>query len=291
VRRDRLPAIAGLAKKFALRSPGAYLAGHWQGDIFRSLCWTVDDDDENHHIGGAKATQAVSGSPGSCYYAPSWSWASTETKKSVSEDLWNAWRGGSRSSRLEAMELAHWMERYCPSFVSAAVTPLHGDPYMSVDGSSYIEIDGFCRDVFVVLGGLHNDPDATVTSLEEVCFDDPSINSSVAWFYTRRPPSRWSEPKLVTICQVWKEVRGERLVHALILHEDRSGEYRRMGICKLGGYNLGRYRPGGHQNQPANFPVVYFWHPDRISSSRYRQLVHGRDWELRRWEKRRLKIF
>ncbi|KAK4109673.1 HET-domain-containing protein, partial [Canariomyces notabilis] len=69
---DRMPAIAGLAKKFSHPNAGAYLAGHWENDLFRSLCWTSTTRGRRGRSGGeSKTPQAVMK-----YRGPSWSWVS-----------------------------------------------------------------------------------------------------------------------------------------------------------------------------------------------------------------------
>lgn len=68
-RKDRLPGLSGLARRFYQCQQDDYLAGIWRRGLLRSLCWeTVYRDHEKYR----------SGSQG--YVAPSWSWASVNTK-------------------------------------------------------------------------------------------------------------------------------------------------------------------------------------------------------------------
>ena len=73
--RDRLPALAGIAKHIANITQSRYLAGIWETDIARGLLWRTDyapgepDDLENISDVGTRADP---------YRAPTWSWASVE---------------------------------------------------------------------------------------------------------------------------------------------------------------------------------------------------------------------
>lgn len=72
---DKLPAISGLAARFAISIPSegaqsvpsdSYLAGLWKGDLLRGLCWKID---YHYSLGGVSSS----------YRAPSWSWASVNS--------------------------------------------------------------------------------------------------------------------------------------------------------------------------------------------------------------------
>jgi len=63
--RDKLPALSGLAKHFARRTTSVYLAGIWQDDPPRGLCWRVKNGEvDNLLTQGRRCT---------LYRAPSWS--------------------------------------------------------------------------------------------------------------------------------------------------------------------------------------------------------------------------
>ncbi|KAH7148175.1 hypothetical protein EDB81DRAFT_758627 [Dactylonectria macrodidyma] len=79
---DKLPAMAGLAARFALNGTSnedrsvpdnSYLAGLWTEDLLRGLCWNVD---RHYPLGGAP----------SAYTAPSWSWASVKSAIDYASD-------------------------------------------------------------------------------------------------------------------------------------------------------------------------------------------------------------
>ena len=63
---DMLPALSGIATRFASILQDTYCAGLWRNDLQRSLVWSADSFD-------LKARPSK-------YRAPSWSWASVDTK-------------------------------------------------------------------------------------------------------------------------------------------------------------------------------------------------------------------
>lgn len=78
---DRLPALAGLAKKIQDATGDVYLAGLWKKFIIEDLCWRTTPFDESRSPGPGgfryrygprrhRVTKATA------YRAPSWSWAS-----------------------------------------------------------------------------------------------------------------------------------------------------------------------------------------------------------------------
>jgi Heterokaryon incompatibility protein (HET) len=66
VHTDKIPAIAGLAKRFQRLGMGSYHAGIFQVDLFRSLLWTSSSPEKDRRP--------------NTYIAPSWSWASVKGK-------------------------------------------------------------------------------------------------------------------------------------------------------------------------------------------------------------------
>ncbi|KAI7924621.1 hypothetical protein M0657_004485 [Pyricularia oryzae] len=76
---DKLPAFAGLAKKFHPLFGGAYLAGVWSHDIHRGITWYHSDGPWPH-------------TPARPYRAPSWSWACADTVISFMFEVSNAGR-------------------------------------------------------------------------------------------------------------------------------------------------------------------------------------------------------
>ncbi|PVH79662.1 HET-domain-containing protein [Cadophora sp. DSE1049] len=72
---DRLPALAGLATRFSGRIHSQYLAGHWESDLPRSLCWKVVGEQRE---GPETSTCMTFGKRCVPYCVPSWSWASVD---------------------------------------------------------------------------------------------------------------------------------------------------------------------------------------------------------------------
>lgn len=70
VERDKLPAISGLAKKFAESAKDFYVAGLWMNDICISLLWIANYD---FPFKSSQPATRVSE-----YRAPTWSWASID---------------------------------------------------------------------------------------------------------------------------------------------------------------------------------------------------------------------
>jgi hypothetical protein len=69
---DRLPALSGIAKRFQSVRDSRYLAGLWEDNLIKDLCWTV-----RVHAGGRRPRK---------YLAPSWSWCSVIGSATCSYD-------------------------------------------------------------------------------------------------------------------------------------------------------------------------------------------------------------
>jgi hypothetical protein len=72
---DKLPALAGLASRVALKTQSRYLAGLWECDLPRSLCWKVIGEEKD---GPDTNTKMAYGKRCTPYCAPTWSWASID---------------------------------------------------------------------------------------------------------------------------------------------------------------------------------------------------------------------
>ena len=70
---DKLPALAGIAKHFAMRTGDTYLAGLWKSKLLYHLLWARDS-----HFGSWVYTAADVARPRDPIRAPSWSWASVD---------------------------------------------------------------------------------------------------------------------------------------------------------------------------------------------------------------------
>jgi hypothetical protein len=72
---DKLSGLAGLASEVALKFPSQYLAGFWECDLPRSLCWKVVGEEKDGPETNTKMTYGKRCTP---YCAPTWSWASID---------------------------------------------------------------------------------------------------------------------------------------------------------------------------------------------------------------------
>jgi hypothetical protein len=70
--KDRLPAIAGIAKAFGRLTDYSYKAGLWDEDLIRGLAWFIEP-----------VTNGYRRARCSDYVAPSWSWASLPSRVSL----------------------------------------------------------------------------------------------------------------------------------------------------------------------------------------------------------------
>ena len=79
---DKLPALAGIASRFADQIQSDYLAGIWQADVGRGLLWRVDfepSEDLDTRFTSARANP---------YRAPTWSWASIDLVNNRTCSVW-----------------------------------------------------------------------------------------------------------------------------------------------------------------------------------------------------------
>jgi len=79
--KDKLPALAGIASRFANRLQSEYLVGIWWTDVGRGLLWRVDfepreDMDARHSVRA------------NSYRAPTWSWASIDLVENRPCSVW-----------------------------------------------------------------------------------------------------------------------------------------------------------------------------------------------------------
>jgi hypothetical protein len=79
---DKLPALAGLARKLSAHSGETYLAGLWRGSVLDTLNWRVVVQEPDHmcddpeHDAQLPPPRKADVKSLTCYGAPSWSWAS-----------------------------------------------------------------------------------------------------------------------------------------------------------------------------------------------------------------------
>jgi hypothetical protein len=120
-KKDRFPAIAGLAREFAHRTGYHYMAGIWAEDFQRGLLWKGAVPESNHGFG------------------PSWSWVGVE---------FNSWAGpvydGSRFMRHGnnfAAELIGFSE------------PTAADMFLGGGAATILTLRGWCKGIEEFIGG------------------------------------------------------------------------------------------------------------------------------------------
>lgn len=263
---DRMPALAGLAREFAHPALGNYLAGIWSEDVSQGLCWQVDSPEATTALAVAE------------YLAPSWSWLSVNTACSWNQRLWAFAK--KPSSRAQLAEYDHWAQTYKPILVSANIESEFGDVYTSTRMGSYIEIEGYCRPVFVshaVVTGQADGPNGVV--LKQMNFDKP-VAQGLTFYFSGAPEG--SEELL--LLQASKSRGHDLFVQALILQCDEHGHYRRVGTARLENYNLAGIMP-----VRKGVMAVAYLHP-RQTDGRM-QDMENIEWQPAKWQKRTIKLF
>ncbi|GAB1315599.1 hypothetical protein MFIFM68171_05809 [Madurella fahalii] len=132
---DCLPALAGLAAKFShiLGVPESeYVAGLWQQDLFRSLIWTVEQENQTEPPSFSHLLKQLTHKPS---IAPSWSWASwamAHSRLSLS-DYW--------PGKVEV--LGYTLQRlvsFRPECKIAASTAPHGDSHFGEISGGFLRV-------------------------------------------------------------------------------------------------------------------------------------------------------
>jgi hypothetical protein len=120
--KDRLPAIAGIAKVFGRLTGYSYKAGLWDEDLIRGLAWFIRPGSNTYRRARC-----------SDYVAPSWTWASIPSRVSLN-------RGDSVEvpEKFEAAEDTTVLE--------TRLEYLSDDPYLGVS-AGLLKIRGRCRSV------------------------------------------------------------------------------------------------------------------------------------------------
>jgi hypothetical protein len=82
IKSDKLPAIAGIAQLMQRHFACEYGAGLWKEDLSRGLCWYLVVSDANHSK-PINELDETSDQPNQEYIAPSWSWASVTSGRTM----------------------------------------------------------------------------------------------------------------------------------------------------------------------------------------------------------------
>jgi hypothetical protein len=116
--KDRLPAIAGIAKVFGRLTDYSYKAGLWDEDLIRGLAWFIEPVTNRR----ARCSD---------YVAPSWTWASIPSRVSLNSRDYIGW-----PENFEAAEDTKVLE--------TRLEYLSDDPYLGVS-AGLLKIRGRCR--------------------------------------------------------------------------------------------------------------------------------------------------
>ena len=291
---DKLAALAGLAAKYAQPEMGRYLAGLWECDFFRGLAWdrvrsSQQKDSEAQSYIFAKAERTIARralKPPTQYRAPSWSWASINGPVEVHHSFFYLARR--RASTAIRYEIQHWQREYGPRLVASALRHSHESPYLDVKLGSFIQVEGYCRPMWVLKTKFPLDTvDSNGPVLNKVAFDDNQIPE--LFCYLSQPPQFaqvWKELLVFQICKQWI---GDRLVYGLLLEKAYDGEdaYQRIGIVQLACYNL------CPMEEEPEYPCFrYYIHPAHRGYSRFSQQDYKtQEWQKERWQRQELKLF
>lgn len=263
---DRLPALAGLARIFAHPSLGLYLAGLWADDLYTGLSWTTTFPDST----------AIPHS----YFAPSWSWLSANAACSWDGRLWASAKRG--SSRQQTEEHSHWKKNYGPKLLSTHIQSVPGDTFTSVKEGSYIELEGYCRSLLI----RYKPPTKTAAGPNGVVLKtvhlDKSVSGDISFYFENTPESS----REVILLQICKSGGYDLSVHALLLEGSKEAGYRRIGTARLENYNL-----CGFLTTKSHFGLQWVAHRHPREVDGRKSDMENREWQLDRWERRKIKIF
>ncbi|KAI9761973.1 MAG: hypothetical protein M1840_001502 [Geoglossum simile] len=253
---------------------GLYLAGHWQQDLFKSLSWFVPRNSVPKPL---NANQK-----GAAYRAPSWSWVSINSTVRIEKTLWWSPKRGESPCKSQTEEYLHWERQYTPALVEFEISnPRNVDAYISVGTGSFIEIEAFCRSLFLAPNPIGYElPDGPGGALvKEISLDleDRSL------CYLEKPPDYRGYVREVVMAQICKGCRGDRNVYALLLEPESQGCYRRIGRAALGNYNLGNFLE-------SQKPIIWDFHMHPRQRDEKLDELKTREWEATKWARRRLKL-
>jgi hypothetical protein len=155
---DRLPAIAGIAKKFKDSWNYEYCAGIWKQQFIPSLTWHRDLYSERHHW--PRLSQ---------YRAPSWSWASVDGPIEFDRrfDLGNMRGLGAKLISYKVVPLRHQAPlgevESAKAVIEASLIPARDVPIRGLDGmdeklyfiGGFLALDNHIEGTWPKFAGLH----------------------------------------------------------------------------------------------------------------------------------------
>lgn len=242
---DKLPALSGvaatinhIAKCDLNHQIGRYLAGMWEGDLCRQLCWFT----EQHQLTGSDTTMWPPRSPN---LLPSWSWASLNCPVSYSlGELFS--RSAERRSSQEHRRLSKSISKNLkanPSFkiVDTKISMAGSDPFGRVLSSS-LEIFGYCLDIT-----CHH-VQACAIDENHLCKDGRENGTSMQLhisFDTKPPVTLGLDLTLLYLLESRDDVYSYDF--GIVLNDAGDGGFRRIGIFCRSGFSF-RTRQGQLKN-------------------------------------------
>jgi len=204
-RKDRLPAISGMAKQFrALGQNSDYLAGLWKDTFFENLMW---------HASSRSASMARSTE----WVAPTWSWSSVGAGVNFFKDLWVNLEVSSRIRLLYAVcEPVYDDDTMNLKFASVTIC---GPSFSATVERRGREDDG--RNVTYVL---------TREGVQPGNFDVDYDLSELGDFHV----NSGSEVVCVEVGNVTFYSEDGFGMHALVLRRLSNGNYERIGVVEWG---------------------------------------------------------
>jgi len=169
---DRLPALAGLASRFAKYFPRneRYLAGLWEGDLPRDLLWESGGSEQMN--GPTRIRDSNLG--------PSWSWVSLMWGRSGESISGMRWEYETKPKLAEWAGVKTYKQDPRVKIISASVT-IEGQNKYGVVKEGCIIIEGpLCAVVLKNISRPSPSPIANVTTVKETIFNSLHLNYDTA---------------------------------------------------------------------------------------------------------------
>lgn len=286
---DKLAAIAGLAGAFSRPELGQYMAGLWEHDLFRGLAWNRLAPARRSIIAqkAARTLTAREYDPPLKYRAPSWSWAAVNGPLEVDSYLFNQYVFKQAVLEEARYEIDHWENYYGPCLVNTHLLHNSDNPYIDTLEGSFIEVSGHCRKLWISTVKLSPEADGPDGPFIKNILLDQAMPEQI-YAYLSQPDQLDHVWKELLMFQISKEIRGRRLVYALLLEKMQDPDsFKRIGLVKLACYNLCKIPAARKLDiSPA------YRHPiHRLRFNCKEEDYDTKEWHKDRWTECTLKLF